>query len=416
MDLNEAAETALDSTAPLAAERIGLEDALGRVLVEELKAPTDIPREPRSRLDGFALRSEDVSDAGAAGAISLEVLPGVLAAGNARKRSLQGGRCIRIMTGARVPDGADAVVPQEKVREEANRIILAEPLAPGDGLAPVGGDIRSGESLMHGGSILTPTRLALATALGISRVSVYTRPRVALIATGDEVREMGDAIDGPWTICNNRFLLSWLVRIQGGCPVQLGVAKDDPREIAARLDECRADVVITTGGMGEGDRDYVLEAWHKVGVKPLFTSLNLSPGKKSALGLKGDQLVWGLSGNPWAARAVFMELIAPVLWKMQGLARVEKTFIAATAALPMKNSSGFHKLVRGSLDMRKTGPSFTPALKSRQSLFSTLTHSFAYILLEPHVVEVAQGSEVQVHLYDFPLLAKPLLDGIGAGL
>lgn len=415
MDLKEAARIALDSASPLAAEWIGLEDALGRVLAEELKARFDIPGQPRSRLDGFALRSEDTSSAAPDHPVLLEVLPGMLAAGNVEECSLNGGQCIRIMTGSAVPPGADAIVPQEKVRKEGNRIAVDRPFSQGHGLARRGEDIREGESLMGRGEILTPTRLALITALGISRISVYRKPKVALIATGDEVREMGEAMDGPWTICNNRFLLSWLVHIQGGCPVQLGVVKDDPRAIAARLADLQADLVITTGGMGPGDRDFVLESWNKLGVESLFTQINLSPGKKSALGIKGNQLFWGLSGNPWAARAVFVELIAPVLWRLQGLG-VEKPTFPAAAASHLKNESGFHKVVRGSLDLRRPVPSFIPVTKSDESLFSTLINSFAYIILEPHVVEVAQGSSVEVHLHDFPLLARPLVDSGGSGL
>lgn len=406
MDLREAAALALGQVSPPAAERVGLQEALGRVLARDLTADRDVPSEARSRLDGYAARSEDLAKADRRAPVSLRVLPGMLPAGGVPEIEIGPGECARIMTGAPVPRGGDLVVPQEKLRRQEDRIVLDEPFPSGHGLIPGGGDILEGELLLAGGEILCPTRLALIAALGQDTVPVFRKPRVALLATGDEVRELGQELDGPFTYCNNRQLMASLVCLHGGEAIQLGVVRDDPASIGEPLCDVGADMVITTGGMGKGDRDYVLEAWSNLGVQVHFADLNVSPGKRSAFGTREKQLFWGLPGNPWAAQLVFEELVAPVLWKMSGITRIERPKITAVLTSAITKKKGFHVALRGFLETSRGRPSFTPIANLEGSLFERLRNSFAYTILEPHVVEVAAGNEIEVRLHDFPLLAR----------
>jgi len=409
MDLKEAAALALSMAPRPVVEDVGLQEALGRVLGRNIAAGRDIPAEARSRLDGFAVRSEDLAGAAAAAPVSLRVLAGIFPAGCASESTVGPGWCARVLTGAPVPCGADLVIPQEKVFRRDDLVILEEPFPPGHGLIPGGGDILESEALLGAGEVLGPTRLALIAALGHVTVPVYRKPRVALLATGDEVRELGESLDGPWTYCNNRQLLAALVVVHGAEAVQLGVAKDNPASIEEQLRHVAADLVISTGGMGRGDRDYVLDAWNNLGVELHFSDLNISPGKRSALGSRGRQLLWGLPGNPWAAQLVFEELVAPVLWKTVGIDRTERPQIRAVLTSAVKKKKGLYLAVRGFLGMSSTPPTFTPVAGGEGSLFSRLRNSFAYTLLAPHVVEVAAGNEIHVRLHDFPLLARPIL-------
>ena len=406
MDLIEARNTAVGLTTPLGIERVRVEDALGRVLAQSVVADRDLPGESRSRFDGFALRSVDTGGAPSAPPVSLRIVPGCIAAGQVMASGIHPGECIRILTGAPLPQAADAVAPQEEVTVQGDNLTLEMPYLPGNGVTLPGDDVHEGEFLLSQGAVLTPTRLALVAALGHGTVAVYRQPQVSVLATGDEVRALGVIEKGPFTACNNMHLLAWLTQLQGGKPQLLGVAGDDARTIADRLQRCAAELVITTGGMGKGERDFILIAWKLLGVRMLFSGINLIPGKNAALGVRGGQVFLGLSGNPWAAQVVFEELAVPMLRRWQGLERLEKPLIAAILQEPLKNKPGFHKAFRGTLDLEVAPARFIPAAAKGTSVFSRVRDSFAYILLGPHVVRVPAGSEVQVRLLDFPLLAS----------
>ena len=414
MDLIEARHLASGLIAPLGVERVRIEEALGRVLAERIVADRNLPAEPRSRLDGFALRSTDVFGATRETPVFLSVAPGCIAAGHNVPVGIQSRECIRILTGAALPQHADAVAPQEEVEVRGENLVLKQPYAVGSGVVVPGEDVRKGEFLLSEGEVLTPTRLALIVALGHKRLTVYRRPQVALLATGDEVKTLGAVEKGPFTYCNNMHLLSWLTQLQGGIATPLGVAVDEPRVIAEQLQDVRAELVITTGGMGKGDRDFIVEAWQILGVQMIFREINLIPGRSTALGVRGGQVFLGVPGNPWAAQVVFDELAIPMLRRCQGLASPEHPLITAILQAPLKKKPGFFKAIRGTLDLETAPPRFSPAKTEGTSIFNRVKDCFAYILLKPHVVEVAAGSEVQVRLRDFPLLASPLLKKIGS--
>jgi molybdenum cofactor synthesis domain-containing protein len=405
MELTEARQSGVDLAAPGGIERIRLEDGLGRVLAEGLTARHDVPRESRSRLDGFAMMSSDTSRTSPRGRVALRILPELLAAGHGSDLEILPGECARILTGAPVPRGADAVAPQEKTVREGDRLFLDYPLAAGDGVTVPGEEIRRGDEVVFRGEVLTPTRLALIAALGYAGIPVYRKPRVALLATGDEVREPGQPLEGPWTFCNNRLLLGWLVQQQGGDPVHLGVEPDDAGAIAGRLEHVDADVVITTGGIGRGDKDMILDAWQRLGVTVIFRHIRLSPGKNTALGVRGKQIFWAFPGNPWAGQLLFQELVAPVLWRFQGLEKRHAISITARLESSLKKTRGLCKVVRGQLDVHSIPAAFVPAGGKSGPLGPVLKTSPGYVVLESSVAEVERGSTIEVRLVDFPLVA-----------
>ena len=413
MDLNEARQLASRLISPLGTEQVRMEDALGRVLAEDMVADRNLPAESRSRLDGFALRSTDTLGASPTTPMVLRLVPGRIAAGHVMTTGLGSTECIRILTGAPLPPCADAVAPQEEVALEGENLILVKVYAEGSGVMLAGEDAQCGEPLVSAGAVLTPTRLALIAALGGERVAVTRQPHVALLATGDEVKALGTAAEGPYTYCNNMHLLAWLVQLQGGKSLPLGVTADDPHLIADRLQAVAADLVITTGGMGKGDRDFMLEVWSRLGVQLLVKGINLIPGKNSALGERRGQIFLALPGNPWAAQIAFEQLAALMLWRWQGLQGFGHARMAAVLQTSLTGRPGFYHAIRGSLDLGTAPPRFHPSVTRRASVFGRVKDCFAYMLLEPHVVEVAAGSEVQVQLSDFPLLASPLLKGTG---
>ncbi len=409
MDLTEARQLASRLAAPLGIERVRIEEALGRVAAQSVVADRNLPGECRSRLDGFALRSDDIRGAAPGRPVSLRILTGCLAAGHTVDVGIGSKECIRILTGAPFPPSADAVAAQEDVTVRGDELVLERACDRGNGVALPGEEVKEGDSLLAEGEVLTPTRLAVMVALGYESMAVYRQPRVALLATGDEVKALGSSEDGPFTYCNNMHLLSWLTQLQGGKSTPLGVVGDDPRAIADSLqDTTGADLVITTGGMGKGDRDFVLEAWTLLGVETLFSEINLTPGRKSALGVRGRQVFLGLPGNPWAAQVVFDELAAPMLRRWQGLQEFSDPLVAACLNESVRQKPGYYRAIRGTLDLAKLPGLFSPCDRKNSSVCSRLDAGFAYVILGPHVVEVASGTEVQVRLSGFPILASPL--------
>ncbi len=408
MHLDEARDLVLNLCRGPEPEVVALDAALGRVLAEPVCAEGDVPGEARSRFDGYAVRSGDLVDAGRGTGTFLRVLPGLLPAGYSGWRGLGSGECVRILTGAPLPEGADAVVPQEAVVPGLDGVQVNRPCAVGDGVITPGSDARDGETVLEPGTVMTPTRMALAAALGRDQVVVARSPSVAILSTGDEVRELGGRLGRALTHCNTRYLLAWSVREQGGRPIHLGTVQDDPRALADRLATVDADVVLSTGGMGRGDRDFVLEAWERLGIRCLFHGLNLSPGKRSALGIMAGRLYWGLPGNPWGAQVVFSELIAPSLWAMQGLRTPGPFSILALLDAPVKNTTAGFKALGGSVELRDGRIVFVPSCGGRDSRFIGLRHETAYALLDAGRLDWGAGESVRVRFHDFPLLASSL--------
>jgi len=407
MELNEAKKIARALVRPTKSERVWLEQALGRILAENLYADWDLPRESRASVDGFAIATSDINTGANDGSFVFRLHEGVLAAGDTTKYELAPGECLRIFTGAPLPENADAVVAQEETAREDGTIVLKRPLLPGEGVLSSGGDIHKNSLLLPKGTILTPTRLALIAALGYATVSVHLQPKVALLTTGDELREIGEPLQGPYSYCNNRYLMAWSASLIGGKPIHLGISTDDPELIAEQLEDVEADVVISTGGVGHGDRDFVLTAWRLLGVNILFEEVNLIPGRRTALGMGAKQVYLGLPGSPWGAQIAFEQLAVPILLTYQGLDASASPCVPAMLETTIRKPKGFNKVVRGTLQQDSSKLSFRPVKKNKQSIFAELHNSLSYILLESHISELSAGSDVLVRFHDFPLLAFP---------
>jgi molybdopterin molybdotransferase len=404
MDLQSARELACNLVRPKGAEWVPLDQALGRVLAESLTAARDLPGEPRSRMDGYALRSSDATGLMGDPTV-LRLTEGCAAAGHVVAQPVIAGECLRILTGAPLPPGADAVVPQEVVELRDGALAVQHAVHAGQWVMQPGADVAAKERVLEAGVVLTPTALALAAALGNTGLGVHQRPRVALLATGDELLELGETRPGPHYTCNNRYLLGWMTRLQGGLPAHLGVARDDPAEIEAKLTDTDADLVITTGGIGHGDRDFVPRVWENLGVMVHFRQINLSPGRYSALGSKGRQIFCALPGNPWAAQVVFSEIVGPMLRRWQGLSIRQIPMLPARLASSIRNSSGLYRAIRGALHNHEGTLVFQPQHSRAVSLFRQVQASQVYTLIPPNVEEMPSGSAVRVAWFDGPLMA-----------
>jgi molybdopterin molybdotransferase len=313
LTMDDARAAILARIRPLPGERIPVEVAGGKVLAESAEAVVDLPPFPSSAMDGFAVRSDETP-------ARLPVVAEI-AAGRPADRPLASGEAMAIATGGVVPDGADAVVPIELVVQQDNSVEIPH-VAPGTNVRPRGGDLRAGGTVVHAGTRLGPAQLGALAAAGIAEVVCARVPRVAVLATGTELRQAGEAL-GPGEIYEaNGLVLSAQLATAGAAVERLSAVEDT--EAAHRLALERGlehDVLITSGGVSMGPHDLVRRVEAELGVEEVFWGVAVKPGKPLSFGLRGQTLVFGLPGNPVSSLVTFELFVRPAVEALQGLAQ-----------------------------------------------------------------------------------------------
>ena len=351
MEYRAARELLLEHAEPIARrERVPLEAALGRVLAEGVTAARDVPPFDRSPFDGYAFRAADTLGADGAHGVTLKILEEIPAGGVATQ-SVIPGTAAKILTGAPIPPGADAVVKYEETEFTDTRVTVFKPFSAGENVVPQGEDVKAGSLLARPGTVIDSALLGTLAAQNIPEPLVYAIPRVGVITSGSELIEPGEPLSGGKIVNTNRYAFWGAVQSAGCEPVFFGAPKDDPAVIAAclsrALSEC--DMVITTGGVSVGDYDYTPAAMERAGIEMLIRTLHLKPGGASAYGVYEGKLVCGLSGNPASAMINFYAVVLPALQKLRGLEspRLREITVTLSDAFPKKSPKT--RLIRGSL-------------------------------------------------------------------
>ena len=327
LPVEDALARVLDRVRVLPAETVPLADASGRVLAEDAAAALDLPRFPSSAMDGYALRSGDTP-----GTLPLV---GRIAAGVPAERPLGAGEAMAISTGGVVPDGADAVVPIELVREEGDAVVVPDAVPSGSHVRPRGGDVRAGELVVAAGAALTPSRLAALASAGLGEVSCARRPRAAIVATGSELRPLGEPLGEGEIYDSNGVMLASLLAAAGADVASPERAADDPAAHEAALDRgLEADILVTSGGVSVGPHDLVRETLARLGAEEVFWGVAMRPGKPVAFSVRGDTLVFGLPGNPVSSLVGAMLFLLPAIRALQGLAHPEPPYRTGVLAAP----------------------------------------------------------------------------------
>lgn len=374
--VEEALERILSRIAVLGDERVALIEALDRVLAEPVVAERDVPPWPNSSMDGYALRAADTGGADPARPARL-TLAGHVAAGRLAERPLGPGETFRIFTGAPLPEGADAVIPQEDVTVEGTSVRVPRALRSGDYVRPRGEDMRPGDRLFEPGRALSPADLGVLATVGRSRVAVIRRPVVGILSTGDEIADLGAPI-GPGQIPNsNTYSLMGQVRAAGAEPLNLGVARDRQDEIEARLTwGLGADLLISSAGVSVGDHDHVKAALTALGAEQHLWLVNMRPGKPVTFATmpaspKRTLPIFGLPGNPVSAMVTFELFVRPAIRRMSGHARLGRPVRLARALAPIDNPGRRRGYLRvalseedGVLGARLTGEQGSGILRS----------------------------------------------------
>lgn len=337
LSVEEALDQILSRVDRLGSERVELLACLGRVLAEPIPARFNVPPWPNSSMDGYALLSRDTREASPGNPVELKVV-GTIPAGSVAGHPLRAGEVFRIFTGAPLPEGADSVIPQEEVQVQDGRIRVPRPVTAGEFVRPRGEDLRAGETALEVGQVIGPPEVGLLATLGRSRALVFRRPRVAILATGDEVVDLGGEASGGKIPNSNSYALMAQVLEAGGEPLNVGVAPDDRELIEERLRwGLAADVLISSAGVSVGDYDLVRDALCRLGAELTLWQVAMRPGKPITFGSLGGRPVFGLPGNPVSAMVTFELFVRPALRKMAGHTGLHRPLIHARALAPIPN-------------------------------------------------------------------------------
>ena len=336
ISLEDARDRIFSDIGVLDATRTPLADALGLVLAEPIVADEPVPPFANSAMDGFAVRAGDTTGASEASPVRLPVVA-TIAAGQVAPRPLAPGEAMRIMTGAPIPPGADAVIMVELTRSEGSLVELLAAAPPGNHVRPAGDDLQPGTEVFPAGTTLGPGHLGVLASLGIDAPLVHRRPRVGVLSTGDEL-VVGPVPLRPGQIRDsNRVTLLGLAREAGAEPVDLGLVRDDEQAVAEALTAAaaRCDVLLTSGGVSMGDFDYVRAFLERQG-RLNWMQVAIRPAKPLAFGLLDGTPVFGLPGNPVSSMVSFELFARPSVLRLMGRSDTERPQVAALAAEPLR--------------------------------------------------------------------------------
>jgi len=394
ISLDEALAVAMDSVRPVErTESVGILEALHRVVAEDVRAPIDVPLADRAAMDGYAALARDTFRAGKFKPVVLRRIETLYADGVPTKR-VGRGTCTEVATGSTMPMGADAVVMVEDTETEGDRVKVHSPVHPGENVSVRGEDIERGSIVVRAGEVLTPAKVGAIAAIGMDRVPVYSRPRVAILTTGDEVVPPGARIRPGQVYDINAHTMASVVRENGGEPALLGRVADRLAALRAAIRKAvRADLVVFSGGSSVGEKDMVLDVLREMG-DVLFHGIAVKPGKPTVLGRIDGRVVLGMPGYPTSCLSNCYMLLAPMLRRMARLPAASGRVVEAPLAKRLVSVVGrveFHtvRLVDGVA---------VPAYKESGAITS-IAHADGYIEIPANVDLIERGERVRVVLF-----------------
>jgi molybdopterin molybdotransferase len=392
----------LSVVGPLSDLDLSLLDAHGCVLAEDIVAPTSLPSFDNSSMDGYAVRAADVATATENAPVRLPVV-GDIAAGSTAAYSVQPGLCVRIMTGAPMPPGADAIVPVEWTDGGVSAVEIRRAPEPGVYIRRVGEDVREGERVLEAGARIRAAQIALIAAVGRSRVRVRPKPRVVVISTGSELIEVG-APTRPGTLYDsNSFALTAAAREAGALAFRVGIVPDDPQRLMDAIEDqlVRADLIVTSGGVSAGAYDVVKEVLGRLGTVR-FERVAMQPGMPQGFGVIGEERVpfFGLPGNPVSSMISFEVFVRPAIRRMLGAEPVHRPRVRARLTEAVRSPAGKRQYVRARLDVREGEYAVTPVGGPGSHLIAGYAAADSLIEMPEDTTDAPAGSVVTVMLLE----------------
>lgn len=405
----EAIEIILNEVTTNERENIGLLDAYGRVLAEDIYAPWDLPPWDNSAMDGFAVRADDLSEKpGEDNRKKLNVIED-LPAGYMAKKEVSSGEAIRIMTGAPLPKGSDTVVMVEHTEENGSDVTIMKEIRKGQHVRPKGEDIKQGELILKKGLTIRPAEVGMLAAMGKADLSVYRKPRVAVMSTGDELVEVDKTLaDGPVLslpkgkiVDSNSYTVFSQALSAGALPIHLGIAKDTKEDLKSKIEEAlSADVIISTGGVSVGDYDFVKDVLHEIGAVMKFWKVAIKPGKPLAFGMIQNKPYFGLPGNPVSSMVAFEEFVRPALLKMMGRSDIFKNTVEAELTEAIRKKPGRINFIQSCLKEDNGDLLVTPIKIRGSAVMSSMVRANSLVILPKESSGADAGETVKVQPLD----------------
>lgn len=404
ISISEARDVILQSVRPVRGEDVSLADALGRTLAERIQSREDIPPFDNSAMDGFAVQSSDLAE----GNTRLKLV-GEVAAGAAELPEVTRGACARIMTGAPIPPGADAVVPVEETEaDQEEHILFPGPTSAGNNVRRAGGDMRRGETVIDTGTVVAPPHIAVMAALGYDRMRVAGRPRVSIVTTGSELVDVGEPLRPGKIRDSNGPALAALVQDAGATTAGVWRARDERPVIRRCLMEAAdADVLVISGGVSVGEYDLVKDELDALGMELLFWKVRQRPGKPLAFGLLDDKPVFGLPGNPVSSAVCFEQYVRPALAKMMGRERLFRPLDQGVLTAAIVKKPGLYYFARGVARRTDSRLEIEPAGHQGSHVASSLIKANGFIHLAEELDGAPAGMEVAFEWFEWPWTGAP---------
>ena len=377
-------------------EIIKVQHAFHRVLATDIRSPLNVPPHNYSSMDGYAVRLADLS-----GTHNILKKIGVSFAGHRFEGQVAAGECVRIMTGALIPDGCDSVVMQEQVSVNGESIEIGSGHKLGQNIRLVGEDIRQGERVLAQGQRINPAEMGLLASLGFAEISVIRKLKIAIFSTGDELIQPGLSLAAGQIYDSNRYTLIGLLTELGVEVIDMGNIRDDKNAVRDALlaASSQADVIITSGGVSVGDADYIKELLNEVG-EVVFWKIAMKPGRPLAYGKVGRCHFFGLPGNPVAVMVTFLQFVRNALWELMGQAPQTVFTFQAISTSPIRKSPGRTEFQRGILTQGADGLWLVQTTGEQGSgILSSMSRANCFIVLPVEQGNVEKGSVVQIQLF-----------------
>ena len=375
-------------------ETVPLAEAHGRAIANVVKAPIDVPAFDRSAMDGYALRAADSRRASSSQPLSLELV-GAAHAGSPFDAKVRDGQCVQIATGAPIPGGCDAVVMVEHTKRVGPQVWIDEPLEEGENISRQGSDVKRGDIALAHDSVLTPARLAVLASLGVTKVNVYMRPKVALLSTGSELREPGQSLGRGTIYDSNTTSLSNLLRAHGAIVETSGILPDDPKILRNALTRFRGyDLILVTGSSSAGEHDYLADTVRNIG-SIQYHGVAVKPGKPLIQAKLWARPMLGLAGNPASCVMMAYALVVPALRRFQHLPLDWERRVRAKLSHDVKSPAG----KRHFLPVRLKPNGTCESVYKESDATTSIANADGYIEIADETTMLEEGSVAIVHLF-----------------
>ena len=381
-------------------EKIPLDQALGRVLAEDVVSRVNNPPLDNSAMDGYALIAQDIQSATPENPVKLEVVEEI-AAGYTAKGTLKPGQTMRIMTGAPIPPGADAVLMQEDTQKDGNSILCLDRADVEENIRRAGEDVKIGEGVLKKGTTLSPAHIGMMAVVGRSQIAVSQRPTVSILSTGDEILELDETPQGPQLFNSNGHMLAAQIKSAGGIPLYLGIAKDTEKDLMEKFEwALKADIVVSSGGVSVGDYDLVKSSLQKMGQDMLFWKVAMKPGKPLAFGRIGKIPIFGLPGNPVSSFVSFEQFVRPSLRKVLGCSDLSHKTVQAKLTRTIHKKPGRLHFLSSIVSWTDGEYTVTPAGEQGSGILKSAANANSLLIFPLEADEIKQGQEVAVQLLE----------------